>query len=129
MRYDPDIAPVASEWLALHETERIALIEQSHDEAMPNLPLHVAIHAAVETQLALHLQNVVDAAARLQLQGLDRHDTIHAIGSVLAAHMWSMMRVEAAGGDPNTDYFAALDQLSAESWRSDYDSPLGGSPA
>jgi hypothetical protein len=125
MRYDPDVTPSASRWLALDEAQRMALVEQSHDATMPNLPLHAAIHAAVETQIALKLPSVVDAAARLRAQGLDRHDTIHAIGAVLAGHMWEMLRADPSAGDPNAEYFAALDQLSAESWRRDYGSSSG----
>jgi len=48
-----------------------------------------------------------------------------AIGSVLATHMWEMMQADPAEGDPNTRYYAALDQLSAESWRRDYGSSSG----
>jgi uncharacterized protein DUF1841 len=125
MRYDPDVAPSAAQWLALDEAERMAVVERSHDATTPNLPLHIAIHAAVETQIAMNLPSVVDTVARLQAQGLNRHDTIHAIGAVLAGHMWEMLRADPAAGDPNADYFAALDQLSAESWRRDYGSPLG----
>ena len=121
MRYDPDVAPSASQWLALGEAERIALVERSHDASSPNRRVHAAIHATVETQIAMNLPSVVDAVARLQSQGLDRHDTIHAIGSVLAGHMWEMLRGDVAAGDPNAGYFAALDQLSAESWRREYD--------
>ena len=127
MSYDPDVGPLAAQWLALDEAQRMALVAQSHDATMPNLPLHVAIHAAVETQLALNLPSVVDAAARLRAQGLDRHDTIHAIGAVLAGHMWEMLRADPAAGDPNVDYFAALDQLSVESWHRDYGSSSGAS--
>ena len=121
MRYDPDVAPLASQWLALDEAERIALVERAHDASSPNLRVHAAIHATVETQIAMNLPGVVDAVARLQSQGLDRHDTIHAIGSVLAGHMWAMLRGDAATGDPNAGYFAALDRLSAESWRREYE--------
>ena len=120
MHYDPDVAPSASEWLALDEGERILLIEQSHETNVPNLQLHVAIHAAVETQIALNLPSVVDAAARLRAEGLDRHDMIHAIGSVLVSHMWEMLRADPSKGDPNADYYAALDQLSVESWHRDF---------
>jgi hypothetical protein len=121
MRYDPDVAPSASKWLALDEAERIALVEQSHDATMPNLRVHAAIHATVETQIALNLPSVIDAVARLQAQGLDRHDTIHAIGSVLAGHMWQLLRDDAPAGDPNAEYFAELDRLSAESWRREFE--------
>jgi hypothetical protein len=126
MRYDPDVPPSASQWLALDEAARMAVVEQSHDASMPNVHLHAAIHAAVETQIAKNLPSVVDAAARLRAQGLDRHDTIHAIGAVLAGHMWEMLRADtSAGDDPNVAYFAALDQLSAESWRRDYGASSG----
>ena len=125
MRYDPNVVPSASEWLALDEGERMAVIERSHDATMPNLPLHVAIHAAVETQIALNLPSVVAAVARLRAEGLDRHDTIHAIGSVLSSHMWDMLRADSAEGDPNVPYYAALDQLTVESWHRDYGSSLG----
>lgn len=117
MHYDPDVAPSASQWLDLDESERIALVEESHDANMPNLRVHAAVHATVETQIALKLPSVIDAVARLQSQGLDRHDTIHAIGSVLAGHMWELVRGDIpTGGDANAQYFAALDRLTAESW-------------
>jgi hypothetical protein len=127
MQYDPDVAPSAVEWLQLDERERMAAIERSHSDepTMPNLALHVAIHAAVETQLAMYLPSVVNAAARLHAEGLDRHDTIHAIGSVLASHMWAMLQADPAEGDPNAAYYAALDQLSVESWHRDYGSTSG----
>lgn len=121
MRYDPDVTPPASQWLALDEAERIALVEQSHDATMPNLRIHAAIHATVETQIALKLPSVTDAVARLQAEGLDRHDSIHAIGSVLTGHMWRLLRGDFPTGDPNAEYFAALDRLTAESWRAEYD--------
>ena len=89
MRYDPDIAPSAPLWLSLEEARRIALVEEYHDAtALPNARVHAAIHTAVENQIAMNLPSVVAAVARLQAQGLDRHDTVHAIGSVLATHMW-----------------------------------------
>jgi len=122
MRYDPNVAPSPTQWLALNEGERMAVVERAHDPDMPNLPLHVAIHAAVETQIAMNFPSVVNAAARLRAQGLDRHDTIHAIGSVLAGHMWQMLRADSATDDPNAEYYAALDRLTVESWHRDYGS-------
>jgi hypothetical protein len=121
MRYNPDVAPVASQWLALGEADRMVLCGQAHDADLPNHHLHLAIHAAVETQIALDMPSVVDAVARLRAEGLGRHDTIHAIGAVLAAHMWEMMRPELADVDPNAKYYAALGRLTVESWRRDYD--------
>lgn len=99
----------------------MTLCGKAHANDLPNRELHLAIHAAVETQLAMDMPSVVDVATRLQAQGLNRHETIHAIGAVLAAHMWDMMRPELADVDPNAKYYAALDRLTAESWRRDYD--------
>jgi hypothetical protein len=45
---------------------------------------HAANHVIVENQLAMGDATVVPATlARLMQEGLDRHDAIHAIGSVL----------------------------------------------
>lgn len=57
-------------------------------------------------------------------EGLDRHEAIHAVGSVLAGHMNDLMRklksgeyLDAnSGEDPNVDYFAQLETLTAEDW-------------
>ena len=51
MRYDPDVAPSSPHWLALDEAERMVLVERSHDPAIPNLRVHAAIHATVETHM------------------------------------------------------------------------------
>jgi hypothetical protein len=60
---------------------------------LPNQRLHAAIHVAVENQIAmgdeLPVHGVLD---RLQAEGLDRHDAIHAIGSALAEHMGICLR-------------------------------------
>ena len=88
--------------------------------ALPQVTLHAAIHAVVERQLAMALPQVVDALARLAREGLDRHDAIHAIGAVLAEHMRQLMAGEVTVPDPNAIYFAALDGLSAASWRREF---------
>ena len=65
----------------------------------------------------MQLPHVTATLARLRQEGLDRHDAIHAIGSVLADHMRQLMTGELNVPDPNPIYFAALDRLTAESWR------------
>jgi hypothetical protein len=123
MRYDPHVAPLASHWLALEEGARIALAEQSHrGDALDasRLLAHAAIHAAVETQIAMEVPSVVNALRRLRGDGLDRHDAIHAIGSVLVGTLGSALRGDPTASDPSADYFAALDQLSAASWSREY---------
>jgi hypothetical protein len=62
------------------------LVRSYHAEARieaPRIEVHAAIHAVVETQLAMCIPAVISACTRLQAQGLDRHETIHAIASVL----------------------------------------------
>jgi ribosomal protein S12 methylthiotransferase accessory factor YcaO len=123
VRYDPTVPPKPTEWLALNEGEQIALVETYHRRAginLPNATLHALIHTTVERQLAAQLSAVVDALQRLQAEGLDRHDAIHAIGAVLAEHMRQLMTGELKLPDPNPVYFAALERLSAASWRREY---------
>lgn len=123
MRYNPDVPPDPSTWLTLDEGEQIALVEEYHRRTHAELPqptLHAAIHAVVERQLAVQIPSVVQALARLQAEGLDRHDAVHAIGSVLAEHMRQLMTGEFAAEDPNRVYFGGLDRLSAKSWRQEF---------
>ena len=104
-------------WLALDEGEQIALVEEYHRRARVTLPqptLHAVIHAVVERQLAMQLPSVVDALERLLADGLDRHEAIHAIGSVLGEHMRQLMAGDIVAEDPNPAYFSALRQLSAD---------------
>ena len=89
-QYDPDRDPSPEEWLALDEQERIGLSEEYHRRhriRIRNAKLHAVVHAIVENQLALGEPVVVATVARLRGEGLDRHDAIHAIGSVLSVHL------------------------------------------
>jgi hypothetical protein len=49
-------------------------------------------------------------------EGLDRHDALHAIGSVLAEHIHGMFTDKPVSED-HSEYFDRLLQLSAQSWR------------
>jgi Domain of unknown function (DUF1841) len=122
-QYDPFVAPVPEEWLALDESERIWLVEDYHRRAgidLPNAQLHAIIHAVVEAQIAtgdeLPVQRTLQ---RLMAEGLDRHDALHAIGAVLAEHIHGIMTepAETSRADPNQPYFAALARLTAKGWR------------
>ena len=121
--YDPLVAPDSEVWLALDEGERLILIEQYHRDAdvdLPNFAVHAAIHAAVENQLASNLAPVCEAFTRLMSEGLNRHDAIHAIGSVLAAQLFELMRVgKAEPTEPNERYFRSLRELTAARWLRD----------
>lgn len=122
--YDPLKGPDPEEWLSLTEDERLQLVEAYHRRArvrLPNMSLHAAMHAVVETQIALGDEIPVQRTAlRLLDEGLDRHETIHAIASVLVGHMYDLIQTPphpASGADPNPAYFAALEELTADSWR------------
>ena len=90
-KYDPLTAPSPEQWLALDDSERIHLVL---DDATP----------------------VRRTAQRLFVEGLDRHEVIHAIASALAGHIHGVMPGLVSGVDPSETYFAALEELTAESW-------------
>ncbi len=118
--YDPLQAPDSEEWLELDEGDQILLVKEYHTARkieVPNLDVHAAIHATVETQLAANdPPQARRALARMMAEGLDRHDAVHAVGSVLAELMFDLMKKDPSG-DPNEAYSASLDRLTAESWR------------
>ena len=62
---------------------------------------------------------VVATLTRLQNEGLSRHDAVHAIGSVLAEHIYELLKGEpgSAGGDPNAAYAEGLKKLTAAAWQ------------
>jgi hypothetical protein len=122
MRYDPANPPVPDAWLSLPELERIALIaafHEKHGEFGESLRLHAAIHAAIENQIALgQPEQTRRAIVRLIAEGLDRHEALHAAGSVLAEFMFPLLKAHNAGPEfDNAGYHLALDELSVESWR------------
>jgi len=125
-RYDPDVAPVPEDWLALDELERITLIEAYHRDARIALPKaaragHASIHAAVENQLAAGEEPVVRALQRLRTGGLSRHDAIHALGSVLAEWIFDLHKDSDAPDVARARYYAAIERLTASSWRATSD--------
>ena len=121
MIYDPYQPPDPDEWLELPEMDRITLVlvyHQGTEEELPNLTLHAAIHATVENQIALGSEIPVKAKLlSLMREGLDRHEALHAIGSVLAEHIYNLLSHEASEDDINVRYYHALEVLTAKSWR------------
>jgi hypothetical protein len=117
--YDPLKDPNATEWLDLDEQERVQLVVDYHRRKridLPNRMLHAAFHAAVENQLAEGIPDVRCALSRLMVEGLDRHDAIHAIGSLVAECAWSALQPEASGTDLNAAYLENLRKFSADEW-------------
>src|ERR1700692_4547823 len=95
-RYDPLKAPDAKQWLATDEGERIQLALEYHTRArvkLPNATMHATVHVIVENQIALGDETPVRLkASQLMAQGLDRHEAIHAIASVLIGHLTEVMK-------------------------------------
>lgn len=117
-RYDPLKEP-SPMWCKLSEAEQIEIVRLYHKRnriKLPNAMVHAVFHVTVENQVR-GLPQAKAALERLVAEGLDRHEAVHAIGSVLAGHMWSLANKPRPQGDPNAPYLEALDRLTAESWR------------
>ncbi|MCG5079018.1 hypothetical protein [Paraburkholderia tagetis] len=120
--YDPERAPEPDPWLELDEQERIVLVEAWHRAAhvkLPNVTAHAAFHTVVENQIAMNLEPVIRAMHRLTKAGLTRHDAIHAIGWVVAEHLFDILNT---GQSDDADasqarYLAAVERLTVASWR------------
>lgn len=129
--YDPSRPPDPTQWLALTESERLELVQNSHADASQELEnhdsgealsrnrLHATIHVVVETQLAERLNPVCQTLTRLMNEGLDRHDAIHAIGGELAGYLFDALRGgTGAAAEKFTDlYYDRLRKLTAAAWR------------
>jgi Protein of unknown function (DUF1186)/SEC-C motif len=123
--YDALIEPHPDDWLATDEQQRIDVIQRYHRREgieVERAELHAVMHAVVENQIAegdrLPVRRVL---LRLMSEGLDRHDAIHAIGSVLAIHLNELARESTPPTRPpdrdfNATYFSELEKLTAESW-------------
>jgi hypothetical protein len=123
--YDALIEPHPDDWLATDEQLRIDVIRRYHRREgieVERAELHAAMHAIVENQIAEGDQLPVRRILlRLMDEGLDRHDAIHAIGSVLAGYLNELMRkspsrTQPSDGDPIAGYYSELEELTAESW-------------
>jgi hypothetical protein len=72
----------------------------------------------VENQIAEGHESVVGAMARLTCAGLSRHDALHAIGSVLAEHLFDLLHDKSDTMISTASYDAAIERLTADiGWR------------
>ncbi len=95
MRYDPNIAPNAQEWLELDEGQRVDAIEAHHKLARirsGNSIVHAGMDAAVETQLAEGMPVTVETLNRLLAEGMGRSEAIHLLASAIANEMFEMLK-------------------------------------
>jgi hypothetical protein len=83
---------------------------------LPNARLHAALHVTVETQLAEGYEPTVATLKRLVAEGLDRHEAIHAIGSVVTEQMFDLLSGAKSSFDHDA-YDQALSALSADGWK------------
>jgi hypothetical protein len=120
MKYDAQTAPNSEEWIALEEDERLAEIIEYHeciDEELPNLNLHATIHAIVENQIAMGEEAAAQALKRLLSEKLDRHEAIHAIGSVLSEQIFDLLKGRQSNAHNTDQYDRKLAKLTAKKWR------------
>ncbi len=122
--YDPFDPPDRDGWESLDEQERIILVEAYHRqtrEEIPNKGPHAIVHVIVENQAVLGDEIPVQATLeRLMREGLDRHDAIHAVGSILMNYLNQLLVAGDAGQDANESYYAELRELTAAKWLREY---------
>ena len=83
--------------------------------------LHATFHVTVENQIALGDDFPVESKLnQLMQEGLDRHEALHAIGLVLAEHIYGMLYEDSELDDPNIANIEAIKHLTAKSWRESY---------
>jgi hypothetical protein len=123
--YDAEIPPDPEAWLALDESERQLQIVDYHDREGIEPPpggeaVHAASHLLVENRIALG-DELPDGAAieRLMAEGLDRHEAIHAVAAVAFDVIRRIRRGEEKAS-PEAALRAAVEQVTAESWRRDH---------
>ncbi len=117
--YNPMEAIDPEQWLALEEGDRLDLIYEFHQDAgieVPDMQTHATLHCVIENQIALGDELPIAATLRRLLEeGLDRHDAIHAIASVLVNHLFDMVHGEDASRAQDI-YFAEVAELTAAQW-------------
>jgi NAD-dependent DNA ligase len=109
--------PTPEAWLELDEGEQAEAVlryHKRHRTRAGSMRLHAFIHATVETQLAERHAAATAALERLLREGLDRHEAIHAIGSVVAEQIHGAMQGTAFDA---SEYEHRLNRLDAASWR------------
>jgi len=118
--YDALIEPEPEIWLKLSEDERILLIENYVENNETNIEkealiIHSSIHMVVENQLAENLEPTKETYNRLIRQGLNRHETIHAIGTAVTNDIYNMLQNKTKFNEKT--YKNRLRKLTAKKWK------------
>jgi hypothetical protein len=98
LTYDADVAPVRASWLGAEEALRLSAVHAHHKTLrshppMPNVKMHVLMHVVVENQLLAGDPPLArPTIERLVTEGASRHAAIHAIASVVAAELSSVLK-------------------------------------
>ena len=124
-KYNPLVQPNPKRWLRTGESERLQLALDYHQTVgteLPNERIHAAIHVVVENQVAMGDATPVEKTlGRLFSEGLDRHNAIHAIGTVLARHLWELLSGdEIVTTDLSETYFEGVRNLTAQKWMDEH---------
>jgi len=118
-KYEVSKAPDPETWLSLDEGERLELVvtyvhkHERHIEE-PAKRIHASLHVIVENQLALGSIPTPETFSRLQRQGLNRHEAIHAIGAVISEDMFNIMK---GNKHQEMEYQERLKKLTAKRWK------------
>jgi hypothetical protein len=122
MRYEANEQPYSEVWLELDESERIDAVRDYHRRTrvkLENPEVHAIAYVVVENQIVLGEATSVPATLdRLMDEGLDRHDAIHAIASILMRIVYNVAHETDDGSDINAKYGRELGKLTAAGWRS-----------
>jgi hypothetical protein len=113
MQYDATDQPDLETWLELDETERIDLVIEYHRHIGAQLEtpeLHAMAALGEITPVPETLERLLDE--------LDRHDAIHAIGSVLMEIVLDTVDKPDDVSDINARYNRELALLTTADWRS-----------
>ena len=120
LTYDAEVWPERVHWLGADEALRLAAVHAHHRSLrshppMPNVKMHVLMHVVVENQLLAGDPPLArPTVERLVGEGASRHAAIHAIATVVAAELSSVLKNHTPY-DRNAAA-AALARLRADDW-------------
>jgi len=118
-KYDPNLAPDPEDWNNLDEGECMRLVKKYHEckqIELPNADVHAILHTVVENQILMGDEiNTAKTLARLMTEGLDRHESLHAIGYIVIEHMHKALESKTPFNEEK--FNAELDDLSVEKWK------------